>query len=240
MKYQCSENPVRQTASWSSWSQVTKSRQKVNSLSDLRSFSFLKIFYIHMSISFNLFFVLFLIPDYEHVWWPSHGFCSREGKEIIRPATDFTHEVQLTHRVTNDQSSCLWLYGEPSTVNQFEFCCAVWITRDISCNLYSAFISSHNALWKVVYNRWSLTKQYIPSCIALGALKIKYATCTRHCDVPQFQNNAVRLFTVTVFTHYSIQSFVTSVMQENVQNGTFSKRDEVLGGMLCPTLFGAV
>ena len=33
--------------------------------------------------------------------------------------------------------------------------------------LYSALKVSHNASRKVVYNRWSLTKQYLPSRIAL-------------------------------------------------------------------------
>ena len=33
--------------------------------------------------------------------------------------------------------------------------------------LNSALKVSHNALRKVVYNQWSLTKQYLPSCIAL-------------------------------------------------------------------------
>ena len=33
--------------------------------------------------------------------------------------------------------------------------------------LYSALKVSHNASQKVVYNQWSLTKQYLPPCIAL-------------------------------------------------------------------------
>ena len=47
------------------------------------------------------------------------------------------------------------------------FCSAVHMSSGEYYTLYSALKVSHNASQKVVYNQWSLTKQYLPSCIAL-------------------------------------------------------------------------
>ena len=47
------------------------------------------------------------------------------------------------------------------------FCSAVRMYSGKYYTLYSALKVSHNASRKVVYSRWSLTKQYLPSCNAL-------------------------------------------------------------------------
>ena len=47
------------------------------------------------------------------------------------------------------------------------FCSTVQMSSVEYYTQYSALKASHNASWKVAYNRWSLTKQYLPSCIAM-------------------------------------------------------------------------
>ena len=47
------------------------------------------------------------------------------------------------------------------------FCSAVRMSSGKYYTLYSALKVSNNALQNVAYKRWSLTKQYLPSCIAL-------------------------------------------------------------------------
>ena len=54
-----------------------------------------------------------------------------------------------------------------SLIVAMPFCSAVPISSGEYYTLYSALKVSHNALQKVVYNQWSLTKQYLPSCIVL-------------------------------------------------------------------------
>ena len=48
------------------------------------------------------------------------------------------------------------------------FCSAVQMSSGKYYTLYSALKVSHNASRKVVYNWWSLTEQYLQSCIALS------------------------------------------------------------------------
>ena len=48
------------------------------------------------------------------------------------------------------------------------FWSAAKMFSEFLCSLYSTFIVSHNASWKFVCNQWSITEQYIPSCIALA------------------------------------------------------------------------
>ena len=54
----------------------------------------------------------------------------------------------------------------PKSLTTTPFYSAVRMSSGEYYTLYCALKVSHNALQKVVYNRWSLTKQYLPSCIA--------------------------------------------------------------------------
>ena len=68
-----------------------------------------------------------------------------------------------------NQRLCLKSLTTPFIVHYIvttPFCSAVRMSSGEYYTLYSALKVSHNASRKVVYNRWSLTKQYLPSCIA--------------------------------------------------------------------------
>ena len=62
------------------------------------------------------------------------------------------------------------------------FCSAVRMSSVKYYTLYRALQVSHKASRTVVYNRWSLTKQYLPSCTALWTYAWKFQTAFQRSD----------------------------------------------------------
>ena len=67
--------------------------------------------------------------------------------------------------------------------------------------LYSRLIVSHSSSWSVANNWWSINKQYVPSCIALTAVRREGSSPTRHANVNTSRASQCKLGQTSLFLH---------------------------------------